>query len=69
MKLNPKRAAAYLGVHTDTLRSWRREGRGPKYHHLGRLVFYLKDDLDTWFRARAITPSPVVAGERWIKEV
>ena len=47
-RLNTKRAAAYLGVAYDTIKAWRKRGAGPVYHKIGRLVVYMKSDLDAW---------------------
>jgi predicted DNA-binding transcriptional regulator AlpA len=55
-RLNTKRAAAYLGVAYDTLVAWRKRDSGPAYHKLGRLVVYMKNDLDVWIeRCRCVT--------------
>lgn len=53
--LNPKRAAAYLDVSTDTLARWRETGRGPKFakYTPGRqgLVHYRIADLDRFLES------------------
>ena len=47
--LDPDTAAAYLGSTSGTLRNWRAQGKGPKYHILqDRLVRYHRDDLDAF---------------------
>lgn len=43
-----KEAAEYLGHTPSTLRIWRSQGKGPKYHKQGRSVRYLKTDMDAW---------------------
>jgi predicted DNA-binding transcriptional regulator AlpA len=35
-----------------TLRRWRLENRGPKYHKFGSLVRYDEDELDQWEHAQ-----------------
>ena len=47
-RLNTKRAAAYLDLAYDTLVQWRKKDVGPAYHKFGRLVVYMKNDLDQW---------------------
>lgn len=40
-------AAAYLGVHTDTLRRWDRAGKlKARRHPVNRFRLYLRSDLD-----------------------
>ncbi len=43
-----KEAADYLGCSVAALRTWKRQGRGPKYFRLGKLLRYRKTDLDEW---------------------
>ena len=44
--LKPAEAAAFLGVHSNTLRSWRSAGTGPRYvQHTGRTIRYRVADL------------------------
>jgi predicted DNA-binding transcriptional regulator AlpA len=44
-------AASYLSVSVETLRSWRRQGRGPRFRKLGRCVRYLASDLAAFIEA------------------
>lgn len=41
-------------VSIGVLRKWRREGRGPRFLKLGRLVRYRIGDVQQWFDARAV---------------
>jgi len=41
-------AEAY-GVAVGTLRNWRSQGRGPKYHKVGSRVLYRPGDCDSFF--------------------
>jgi excisionase family DNA binding protein len=41
-----------LSVSLGTLRRWRLENRGPKFHKLGSLVRYSEGDVDDWLQAR-----------------
>ena len=44
--LKPAEAAAFLGVHANTLRSWRATGAGPRFvQHSGRTIRYRISDL------------------------
>ena len=44
--LKPSEAAVFLGVHPNTLRSWRATGTGPRYvQHSGRTIRYRISDL------------------------
>ena len=44
--LKPNEAAAFLGVHSNTLRCWRSAGTGPRYvQHTGRTIRYRVADL------------------------
>jgi hypothetical protein len=45
-------AAAYLGVSVETLRTWRRENRGPRFRKIGgRCVRYSLRDLISFAEA------------------
>ncbi len=46
--LDTPSAARYLGFADNTLRVWRHEGRGPRYHKVGRHVRYHRDSLDAF---------------------
>ena len=47
--LTPKEAARHVGLHPDTLRRLRREGRGPRFSRVGRrLIRYSLDALNEW---------------------
>ena len=44
--LKPAEAAQFLGVHANTLRSWRATGTGPRFvQHSGRTIRYRISDL------------------------
>lgn len=46
--LYTQEAANLLGVKASTLRSWRRDNRGPAGHKRNGRVVYRKRDLDAW---------------------
>lgn len=49
--LDSEAAAAYLGAKAGTLKTWRAEGKGPRYHVVqDRLVRYHRDELDEFVR-------------------
>ena len=62
----PKKAASYLGVALETLRSWRQRWSpvtGPPFIRVGGRVRYLKADLDGWIAANRV-PSNAGWGTR-----
>lgn len=46
--LRENEAAARLRLHPATLRSMRKENRGPKFGRAGRNILYRPEDLDAW---------------------
>lgn len=44
-------ASGRLGVSVETLRGWRKQGRGPRYRKLGRAVRYSIADLEAFVEA------------------
>lgn len=54
--LTPEETAALLKVSPDTLRVWRREGKGPQFHRLGhRTVRYSRPQLEAWMTGSTAT--------------
>ncbi len=49
-------AAETLKFTRNTLRKWRREGRGPRYKRLGRAIRYRLRDLLTWAERFDVKP-------------
>lgn len=50
--LDSEGAAAYLGTKPGTMKTWRAEGKGPRYHVIqGRLVRYHREQLDEFVRS------------------
>jgi predicted DNA-binding transcriptional regulator AlpA len=62
MYLTTQDASAYVGVSHHTLACWRRGGDGPPYLRLGRVVRYVRADLDAWIAAHRVEPG--VGGRR-----
>ncbi|HTX14744.1 MAG TPA: helix-turn-helix domain-containing protein [Candidatus Baltobacteraceae bacterium] len=66
--MSPPECSDYLsskgrtGVEAHTLSVWRLKGIGPAYVKIGAKVFYLREDVDAWIRARRVTTkeSPTV---------
>jgi hypothetical protein len=51
--LSPEAAANYLGSTPGTLKSWRADGTGPRYHLIhGKSVRYHVADLDAFIRGK-----------------
>lgn len=47
-------AAKYLGIKTNTLEGWRCQKKGPKFHRIGRVIIYLRKDLDAYLASRCV---------------
>jgi predicted DNA-binding transcriptional regulator AlpA len=45
-------AAAICGLKPSTLRKWRRQERGPRWHRYGRAIRYLLSELEQWQKAQ-----------------
>ena len=50
-RLTTEEAAEYLEVNAARLHRLRKEGGGPRYFKLGRMVRYERADLDIWYEA------------------
>jgi excisionase family DNA binding protein len=53
--LKPKEAAEYIKMSTNTLATWRHQGRGPSFIKTGRTVKYSRDDMDKWMKENLFT--------------
>ena len=51
--LTPQQVADRFQVSYDVLKRWRRDGSGPPWLTLGRLVRYRLSDVDTWAAEQA----------------
>lgn len=47
------RAARFLGIHRDTLRSWNRSGTGPPRTLKGKRYWYSREALKEWLKSGA----------------
>jgi predicted DNA-binding transcriptional regulator AlpA len=52
--INESELARQANISTAVLRKWRREGKGPRFVKLGRLVRYLTRDVDAWLDEQAV---------------
>ena len=43
--------AAVTELSTQTLMNWRAQGQGPMFFKSGKMVFYRKKDILTWFQS------------------
>lgn len=55
-RMNEAAAANFLGVSTNTLRTWRSRGRGPSFVKIGRVWYYL-DDLNVFIQSGYVDPT------------
>lgn len=53
--LDTRQAAEITGISTVTLECWRRDGAGPPYVKLGRLVKYRRTDLDEFMERHLVS--------------
>jgi excisionase family DNA binding protein len=51
--LNTLQAAQLLGCHPDTLRLWRKQGRGPKWFKIGHRYRYSQDAINAFLDVEA----------------
>jgi hypothetical protein len=59
--LSTPQAAAFLGVPSGTLRSWRSVRYGPPFFKYRGMVFYRKSDLRVWRNSRRVDPAEASA--------
>lgn len=57
--INEKEAAERLCVTVNTVRTWRSNGKGPRYYKVGKAVRYRPEDLDAWLEICAVAPESV----------
>jgi len=56
-KFDTDEAAAYLGVNSRTLETWRMNKTGPLYYKpTSKLIYYFKSDLDEWIKSGEVKP-------------
>lgn len=57
--IDEKEAAERLFVTVNSLRTWRSNGKGPRYYKVGKNVRYRPEDLDAWLESCAVAPENV----------
>ena len=50
--LEEKELAERLQVSLGTLRTWRTEGKGPRFHRIGQMIRYAPSDVRDWLESR-----------------
>jgi len=50
--LEEKELAERLQVSLGTLRTWRSEGKGPRFHRIGQMIRYAPSDVKEWLATR-----------------
>ncbi len=50
--LEEKELAEALQVSLGTLRMWRTDGKGPRFHRIGQLIRYSPSDVKDWLASR-----------------
>lgn len=53
--LTTDQVAAWLQVPADTVRWWRKRGRGPVHLRIGRHVRYRPADVESWLELQEVT--------------
>lgn len=56
--MNESELARQANISTAVLRKWRREGTGPRFIKLGRLVRYRVRDVEAWLEEHAVDQIP-----------
>src|ERR1035437_3528648 len=50
--LEEKELAETLQVSIGTLRTWRTDGKGPRFHRIGQMIRYAPSDVKEWLLSR-----------------
>jgi len=50
--LEEKHLAETLQVSIGTLRTWRTDGKGPRFHRIGQMIRYAPSDVKEWLLSR-----------------
>jgi predicted DNA-binding transcriptional regulator AlpA len=56
LALTESETARRLGVSISGLRKWRRNGSGPRFIRLGRLIRYLASDIQSFLDGHTVEP-------------
>lgn len=55
--LRMREVAEEIGYPVETLRHWRKAGRGPRFVLIGRHLACRREDLDAWLREQFADPA------------
>jgi excisionase family DNA binding protein len=58
--LDTREAARLLNVTQSAMRRWIREGRGPRYVRVSRLIRYRRSDLESWIESNVVQTGETV---------
>jgi len=61
--LSESEAARMIGMSVSGLRKFRRNGSGPRFIRLGRIIRYLASDIQAWLVAHTVESSSNGAGK------
>ncbi len=50
--IEEKELAETLQVSLGTLRTWRSDGKGPRFHRIGQMIRYAPSDVKAWLTSR-----------------
>lgn len=53
--LDPLEAESVYGIPYKTLERWRREGKGPSYHKVGKSIKYKVAVFDAWMDSQQVS--------------
>lgn len=62
--INESELARQANISTAVLRKWRREGKGPRFVKLGRLIRYLVKDVEVWLDEQVVDYRDTIHGEK-----
>jgi len=57
LALTESEASRQIGVSISGLRKWRKNGQGPRYIKLGRLIRYRSSEIQSWLAAHTVSPA------------
>jgi predicted DNA-binding transcriptional regulator AlpA len=52
--LDPMEVETEYGLATETLKSWRYQSRGPRYHKVGRRIKYKREDIEAYLDSHKV---------------
>ena|ERR1044071_5567252 len=55
--MTPEQAGVYIKMSPWTLRTYRKEGRGPRFCRIGQRVMYPVKELERWVESMTVEPA------------